>query len=422
MPFTGGLTSDSPLLQPDFVDGVFDSYHPSEKRYAILDWYPTEEVDTYTIKWDEQSPLNFGLTKPVAPHAESPIIQGGHMKQFTITPGAFREKYVLRPDELIALRKLGTASETQAARDIVARRLLWLRERAQDRLEWLGWNALSGQIVISENNVNYTLDYSLPAHLDVTLTGAARWNQPSSANPINDIMDMLNLVIGYGFNYGSIWMNSTTAQVALQIDQFRDLFNSAVGGGQLARGVRAMGTLQEILVLHVPGMPPFKVWDAGYREETPTMADAIATDTSVVVDSVVNFAVGQNITIVHATDRTEQLLTIDGITAATKTISFTGTPLTAAYPQGSTIRLFQRYIPDAVVYFMPERSATVPGIGKTYLVPTEWGGSIEAPAPGLFAVTHVYEQSDPKRIELIAGFSGAPVPIYRNVYAKLTVW
>lgn len=421
---SGGIVNTHPLFQQDYIDGVMDSYFPSDKQYVVMRWFPAENLNVNEIKWDEESPLNYGLTKPVAPGAESPIIQAGAAMQFSMTPGHFREKYVLRREDLVALRKMGTLGEMASGREVMSKRLLHLRERIQDRLEWLGWNAIFGTITVNENNVNYTLTYPLPSEYNVTKTGADAWDQPSTANPINDIMDMVELTETFGFRYGSMWMNHATAKTALQIQQFRSLFDSAVQGGRL-EGTRilAMDTLTDVLKLHIPGVPEIVVWNHGYRLQETITADAAPAATSVVLDDVTHIAVGDEMTFISKDSTDQQKVTVTTVTAATKTVDFT--PALAAgptYSAGSYVRLFKHYIPEGKVLFMPELSATVPSIGKTYFTPTEWKGGLMNPQAGIFTAIHAHEMEDPPRIELIAGFSGAPVPLYRNTHAILTVY
>lgn len=422
MPSTGGLVNTSPFLKPDWVDGVFDSYIPSPKQYILEPYFPTALRDTQTIKWDELSPMNYGLTMPVAPMAESPIIQGGSMRQMEVEPGNFREKYVLREDEITAIRKLGTASDTASASDLIARILLWGRGRVQDRLAKLRWDVLDGQITIAQNNVNINVGFNLAPYLDVTLTAGGKWDQPATAQPISDIMNMVNTTRGFGFSYDLMVMNSETARVALQIQEFSSLFSGAVQGGALNIGLKTMDTLNRILQMNVPGMPDILIYDGMWREVQPLTADALAAATSCVVDDVTNFAVGQTVTIINKDTLDSQQLLLSGVTAATKTLDFATTALTVGYNAGSTIRLAQPFIKDGVVFFLPGRTAELPSIGQTFMTPTPYLGGLDNPKPGIFAVVQDHANSDPPRRELIFGVSTLPAPVYRNSWAKLTTY
>jgi len=422
MPSTGGLVNTSPILKPDWVDGVFDAYIPDAKVYMLEPYFPNEGLETKTVKWDERSVMNYGLTMPVAPMAESPIIQGGEVRQFEMEPAHFREKYVLREDEITAIRQLGTASETASASNLVATILNWGRGRIQDRMAKMRWDVMDGQIVISQNNVNINVPFNLAPYLDITLTGANKWDAPATAQPINDIINMTTTTRGFGFDYGLMVMNSETARVALQIQQFSTLFSGAVQGGALNIGLKTMDALNRILQLNVPGMPPILVYDGMWRETQPLTADAAAAATTIVVDDVTNFTVGQTITIHHKTTLDTQSLLLDGVTAATKTLSFTTTPLTVGYVAGSHVRLAQSFIKDGVVFFLPGLGGRIPSIGKMFMTPTPYLGGLDNQTAGMFAVVHDFENGDPPRRELIFGFSGMPVPLIRNTWAKLTVY
>lgn len=422
MPSTGGLVNTSSMLHPDFVSGVFASYIPDEKQYILGPYFPDEMLQTNNVKWDEVSPMNYGMTYPVAPMAESPIIQGGSMRQFEVEPAHFREKYVLREDEVTAMRQLGTASDVASVADRIADILLWGRGRIQDRFEKMRWDLLDGLITISQNNVNISVPFNLPAYLNVALAGPDLWTAPATAQPIKNIMDMVNKTRGYGFQYSLMVMNHTTANIALQIQEFKNLFSGAVQGGALNANLRTMDTLGRILQMNVPGMPDILEFNGQWRDVQPLTADAAITATSATLDDVTNFAIGQQVTFVSKNTIDEQLVTLTAVDPVAKTIDFTGDPLTAAYVAGSWVRLAQPYVKDGVIFFLPQRGGPVPSIGKTFMTPTPQGGSLDNPKPGPFALANDFPLQDPPRRELIFGASGLPVPVYRNTWAKLTVF
>jgi len=418
----GGLTNSLPLLRPEFIMGLEEAYVPQPKKYVMQQFYPLTPVDTRNVKWDERSPLNYGLTLPSVPGAESPIIKGGHLKQFEVEPIHFREKYVFRQDEAVALRQPGTTGGLMSPPEMVAEKHAWIRGRIQDRFEWMGWNAARGRIAINENNVNVTYNYNIPAHLNVTLAGNNRWNQAATANPLNDIMSMMALSRGFGWRFGSCWMNAATADVALQITQFRNFFRDAMQGGVLTgTNIFTIDLLEKILKVHLRDTPEIMVWDEGYYIERPITVHANTGAFAVTVDDATFFEQGDQVTLVGGASNDQQLMTLNGGPVGNQLNFLTAT--TATYEVGSVVRAHKKHIPDGLVFFMPEFGPGIPTLGKTFLTPTEWSpGSLMAPKPGVFFETHDHTNEDPKRIELIGGFEGISVPTHTGIHAMLNVY
>lgn len=421
---SAGMTNANPLLKTEFYVAAIDSHFPDEGDYIASQWVPDDVSETPDIKIDEESPLNFGMTHPSLPEAESPIVKGGDMLTRFVEPGYWREKYVVRRNELMHIRRPGTLAELRKPAEILARKAQHLRIRLLNRKEWLRWRMLFGSIVINnENNVSHTWNYSFPSYLTPTLSGTARWDQSLTANPIENFRTWSEITNDFGTEFDVAIMNRKTMNTLLKSTAMLTFFSAAIQGGQLARGNGFFNdkAAQEILGLHVTGMPTLVVYDKGFEVKQTIAQYANVGAQQLVLDSAYGFE-QNDIAYLKSTTGAEEKVTLNG-GPVNNTVNLIQT-LQYAYPNGSTIRAKKRYIPDGKVMLMPKMGGKVPFIGKFVSIPSEYapGTMINPKAGDFFEIQDHSPYGDPKRIEMICGVYGIPFPIYRNVHAIATVF
>lgn len=422
------LSNAFALLTPEYIDGVLDAYTYDPNRYIIPTWFPTRIVPVNQIDIDFQRPLNHGMTKPAVPGAVSPIIKAGSVKKKRIRLAHFREKVVFTEDETVAVRQLGSVDALQNGAEIVQRYITWLRGRLQDRIEWLGWQALMGSIAVNENGVNWTVPYPLPTQLNVTLIGADRWNQTATANPMQNVANMTALARHTGKKLMFFYMNRATADTVVQIDQFKDLLDRTVQGfsmSQLPPGMISIDIINQLMTRYLNEQAQFIIWDEGYHIETTNQAPFAQGGFSVPLDEVVGLEAGDLITIDSMNSDDQQLLTID--TIAGNIVTFTAAAA-VDFPQGSTFHTYKRHIPDGKVVIIPQpnpgANQSVLPLGYLYQGPHVWSppGSLLRPGSGPFMETQAHENEDPKRLEVISGAQMMAALWQRGSHAVLTVY
>ena len=112
-------------------------------------------------------------------------------------------------------------------RDIVMNRVFndqaKLIANARLTAEMLRMEALTtGAIVISDNGVSKSYDFGVPVSQKITLTSTAKWDAPSTADPIKDINDWKLLLSKKGITLSELLMNSTTLNLLTKVQSIKD--------------------------------------------------------------------------------------------------------------------------------------------------------------------------------------------------------
>lgn len=399
-----------PLLKRDNIHKVINDVEIGPKTYRGQEILPFNTTDSDVIKIDVQK-LHGGMTQAVARGAESPVIERRGVRQFQFTPACFREKILLSAEDLNSIRKLGTTGDKEKAVAVIAKTVAILRDRVESRIEWSRWQAIQGSLAIDENGVIFTVDYQFPTANKPVLTGTNLWSDTTNSDPIDDIMDWIQLFRKTGMEFKKLWFNQKIEQYLFQNARIVALLNRTVNSGD--RTLMSRKTLQNLFQTFI-GDVNYEVYDKNTWLVAEVVSAISSGDSSAVVSEVANFASGDTITLTSFDGQTSEELTIDS--ASARTITFTGTT-SNAYVIGAEIRAWKPFIPDTTVILegtLPIGALGGRNIGEYISSWSEYGaGSITNPKPGIFAETQFHENEDPKYIAVIAGVYGLPV-MYRN--------
>ena len=90
-------------------------------------------------------------------------------------------------------------------------------------MESLRMEALTtGAIAINDNGVSLAYDYGVPSDNKIELSGTAKWDAPTTADPIKDINDWKFQLSQKGITLTELLMNSTTFTLLTKVQSIKD--------------------------------------------------------------------------------------------------------------------------------------------------------------------------------------------------------
>jgi len=402
------LLSQHPLMQPAYITKVIDEIIPDSSEFMLTNEIPTETQETHVIIVDSEQSIG-GMTQAVARGAESPPVEYYGRYQMTFTPAHFREKTTLSEADVDVVRRIGTASEFERAQQRMARIINGLRMRVETRLEWLKWEMMKGTVTINQPDVQFTVDYGIPADFTPTLTAGDRWNQ-TTADPLDDMMEWLDLYRDNGIDPDHFVFNQAIERLLMRFDGIREIHDTFFVSG--VEGSKIMGTEVLTRIIHSFTGIPYKKYDKGYYFKMVLKSEVTAVSTSFVVSENPGVVNGDTVTLTHMNGPRAGQVTIP-LTSVTGT-SFGHAAIggTTTYPAGSEVRIKKRFLEDdefIVRGRIPPSATGGPNFAEMIMVPSAYNGGLMNPQPGIFSKTVVDDDGDPPKAELIAGFSGLPV-------------
>ncbi len=175
--------------------------------------------------------------------------------------GYWKETYRINEEELLFARQAGTYNQ-RAGRDQVLQRSLEMDDRLETRLEWLRWQPLvAGSLVVEEDDVKYTVDYSLPEGNMPELEGTELWSAVTTADPVSNIITWLLLFRGTGARAVDAYFNMVTAGYLAKNRKIINLLKNT----QYAKLLSA-DNIAEALKLIFPKLN-FHAYDEGYVDK-----------------------------------------------------------------------------------------------------------------------------------------------------------
>lgn len=222
------------------------------------------DVDTYHEKiLVDVIDAPTGMTSAHNLGAEPRIIKGLAQRRREYRTGYWKETRRWNEEELLFARKAGTFNQ-RAGRDMINQGALQLDNRLEVRKEWLRWQTLLGGVIdIDENGVKYTVDFGVPdSHkIDLTSGGKTPWSDHQNANPVKDLLEVIQLFIGTGARPGTMYYNQVVAADLIQNAMLRDLLKQSTLIAQLNTA-----TLPQVLKMFVPQLD-FAQYDQGWASE-----------------------------------------------------------------------------------------------------------------------------------------------------------
>jgi hypothetical protein len=190
--------------------------------------------------------------------------------------GYWKETYRINEEELLFAREAGTYND-RAGRDRVLQRAKEMDDRLETRLEWLRWQPMvAGQLVVDENGVKYTVDYTLPNDNKPELLNDERWSVVDKAKPITNLSTWMRLFRGSGARGVEAYFNQTVAGYLAQNTVIQNLLKNT----QYAK-MLSPDNIAEALNLLFPKLK-MTCYDEGYADENGTFQPFIPDDRFVI--------------------------------------------------------------------------------------------------------------------------------------------
>lgn len=164
-------------------------------------WFPTAiEFETQEIAFDKVNVDYRRLAPFVAPNVQGRIQRRTGTSIVSYRPAYVKPKDAVRPNEFFRRTPgealiTGTLTKEQRLNAKIAELLGEHRIKIDNRIEWMRAKALIDGMVTVEGRdyPKVTIDFNRDPSLTVTLTGTAKWDEPtgtSTADPIKDLQDL----------------------------------------------------------------------------------------------------------------------------------------------------------------------------------------------------------------------------------------
>lgn len=232
-------------------------------NYIAMSFCPISPEYVTEIMYDVLG-ASFGMTSAHNIGADPRTVNVPTMDTKRFGTGYWKETLPINEKELIEARQAGTFNQ-RAGRDLVVLRAIHLDTRLATRMEWLPWQVVqSGQIVVNENNVNYTLNYNIPASHKIDISGDAdrKWSATDTSDPMSDIAEWLLLYRGTGARGVACYFNAGTALQLVKNAKFIDKLKQSNYVGLLSTE-----QVPKLLKLFFPSVD-FIMYDGGYLDES----------------------------------------------------------------------------------------------------------------------------------------------------------
>ena len=235
---------------------VVQDFKPDPAQFIGSQILPDAESMFQVVMWDERD-TDRGMTQPHVMGADPKVDIRQGSKTRSYTPIPFKQTDLLKENEILRSRELGTMNQTLDLSAEVARIARNRFIKTQIRKEKLRWDTLQGAISISENDVSISETFAVQ-----TYTPATPWSTRASATPLKDFNAMKLLFRGYGASAAGakVYMNQTTANWLLENSNAADL-----RGFQNSNFVALPYSVEELnKILAARGLPEIVVYDGGY--------------------------------------------------------------------------------------------------------------------------------------------------------------
>lgn len=227
------------------------------------------------VQWDERD-HDRGLTAAHAMGTDPKIDKrmGSTLRKYT--PICFKESDLLKEDEILRARQLGTMAGTLDLSDEIARIARNRYVKTMARIEKLRWDCLKGAIAIDENGVKVNESFAIQTHNVTTV-----WDDLDDARPLHDLntVKLLFRKTGASAQGAKMYMNQQTANLLLENNNPDDL-----KGFQNSNFTHLPYSVEEMnKILAARGLPDIVVYDNGYVDEDNTFQPYLAFGEVIIV-------------------------------------------------------------------------------------------------------------------------------------------
>lgn len=252
------------------LNEVIQAFKADPQSYIGMNILPVKESFSQRVRWDERD-RDRGMTAPhvMGTDPKTDTRQGSKTHEYEPIP--FKETDLIKEDEILRSRELGTLAGTLDLSGEIARISKNRFDKTMARIEKLRWDTLKGAIHINENGVK--VDETFPIQTPSPLVD---WDSLDTATPLKDFNAWKLLFRGTGASArGAVaYMNQVTANMLLENTNADDL-----QGFQNSNFVNLPYSVEEAnKIFTARGLPTIQVYDEGWIDEndeyTPFLDDA----------------------------------------------------------------------------------------------------------------------------------------------------
>jgi hypothetical protein len=241
------------------LDLVVQDYVAQTDSFAGAEILPEAESMAQKVRWDERD-RDAGATAPHVMGTDPKTDKRQGSKTHEYEPIPFKETDLLKEDEILRARELGTMNNRLDLSREIARIAKNRLDKTRIRMEILRWQTLRGEIDIDENGVVVHEEFPIQSHNPLV-----DWDNLATAKPLADFNSMKLKFRGTGASAqgAEAWMNQTTASWLLENQNEADL--KGFQNGNFTNLAYSIEELNKILAAR--GLPTIRVYDEGYIDK-----------------------------------------------------------------------------------------------------------------------------------------------------------
>lgn len=257
------------------LNTVVQAFTPDPTKYIGMQILPMAESMFQEVQWDERD-HDRGLTAPHLLGTDPKIDKRQGSVKRKYEPIHFKESDLLKEDEILKARQLGTMSNTIDLSEEIARiaRNRWVK--TMGRVEKLIWDCLKGTVSINENGVVVSETFPVQTH-----TPLVDWDTFATAKILADLNDIKVKFrkTGATASGAKMFMNEVTASWMLENQNSNDL-----KGFQNSNFVNLTYSIEEAnKILRQRALPEIVVYDEGYVDESDTFVPFLSDGEVIIV-------------------------------------------------------------------------------------------------------------------------------------------
>jgi hypothetical protein len=256
------------------LDLVLQEYVVQRDKLRGLQLAPFIDLLTQKVRWDIRDNVR-GLTKTHVMGTNPQLGKRPGSKTKEYTPFYFKEEDVIKEDEILRSRELGTLGGVVSIDTEVALTMKNRVDRNFLRAESLIWQMLTGLITLDDANVKASETFPIQT-LD-----ASNWGDLSNGAPLKDFMDVQLLFPGSGASAAGAmaFMNQKTANNLLRNNNAAD-----IRGYQTRQFIASTyGVADANKILTDRNLPNIEVYNEGYYDDAGVFQFFIPDDKVVVM-------------------------------------------------------------------------------------------------------------------------------------------
>lgn len=407
--------SEIPDLRLEVLQGFVTKFM-APPELMLQNMFPASNSPSSTIKWESQVGTR-GMAPfkpPGAPTAKTfPLGVANNSAECAF----WGEKMYFDEEFLNNLRREGTENTYMDAQSRLARELSRLVNRCYRRKEWMFAQMMFAGTMeyLEASGTKISVDYDIPSANKVTLGANFKWNEGTSRDIIGDIIDGKQVISDANGSVVNVAIcNSTVLRYLAQDPTIQTLLQkSAFGTGDLFSGNvnKIVGANPKVLgsLLDIPNLV---VYDEKYEVRASLTAAVAASATTIYVDTTVDFAVGDTLTLVRVDTGVTENVTISAVNTESGTLTTSAT--TYAYRAGSDFVFTRKYFVPSGKFIMMATSVEGQPVAEYKKAPfglnRHWGLFVDRK-----------ETWDPDGINIRVQDKGLPVLYHRDAAYILTV-